>query len=41
MVRRKIIQPDMHSTYHLEPGQTLENTKVSLFKETRRVSVTY
>ncbi|XP_043673829.1 trichohyalin-like [Vespula pensylvanica] len=29
MVRRKIIQPDMHSTYHLEPGQTLENTKIS------------
>ncbi|XP_047358174.1 trichohyalin-like [Vespa velutina] len=29
MVRRKVIQPDMHSIYHLKPGQTLENTKIS------------
>ncbi|KAI4502889.1 hypothetical protein M0802_001933 [Mischocyttarus mexicanus] len=29
MVRRQVIQMDTYSTYHLKPGQTLENTKIS------------
>ncbi|XP_015171440.1 PREDICTED: meiosis-specific nuclear structural protein 1-like [Polistes dominula] len=29
MVRRQVIQANMYSTYHLKPGQTLENTKIS------------